>query len=201
MRFLLALLITALLAPALSAKDQRVTDLEAEARRRATNEEFSGVVLVARDGKPILHAAYGYADRERKILNSLDTRLRFGSMGKMFTAVAALQLVQAGKIELGAPLGKYLTDYPNKEVTAVTIEQLLTHTSGTGNIFAPEYFERRLTTREHQDYLDLFGARGVAFTPGSRWTGYLVVVLANLDPPTATGLTEFIVQRLPKKAG
>ena len=183
MRFLLALLIAAFLAaPALSAEDQLHAELGAEARRRAASEEFAGVVLIARDGEPVFQAAYGYADREKKILNSLDTRFRFGSMGKMFTAVAALQLVQAGKLQLDAPIGRYLVDYPNKEVATVTIEQLLTHTGGTGNIFAPEYFERRLATREHQDYVDLFGTRGLAFKPGSRWdySNYGMVLLGRV---------------------
>jgi D-alanyl-D-alanine carboxypeptidase len=163
------LIAAALLSPSLPAQDQLAANVKAEAERRVARDEFAGVVLVAHDGKPIYQAAFGYANRETKTPNSLDTRFRFGSMGKMFTAVAALQLVQAGKLSLDAPLGKYLTDYPNKEVAAITIEQLLTHTGGTGNIFSPEYFDRRLETRDHQDYVDLFGARGVAFPPGSRW--------------------------------
>jgi len=182
MRLSLALLAAILLAPQLQANDDFASGLRAEAERRASSEEFAGAVLVARSGKVLYQSAYGYADRERKVLNSLDTRFRFGSMGKMFTAVAALQLVQAGKLALDAPLGKYLTDYPNKEVAAVTIEQLLTHTGGTGNIFAPEYFSRRLETREHQDYIRLFGARGVDFPPGSRWdySNYGMVLLGRV---------------------
>ena len=182
MRLLLALLSTALLAPALQAKEDFASELRAEAERRAASEEFSGAALVARNGKVVFQSAYGYADRERKTLNSLDTRFRFGSMGKMFTSVAVLQLVQAGKLALDAPLGKYLTDYPNKDVAAVTIEQLLTHTGGTGNIFAPEYFARRLETREHEDYIELFGARGVDFPPGSRWdySNYGMVLLGRV---------------------
>ena len=136
--------------------------------------EFSGALLVARNGKPIAESAYGGQD--------IDTRFRFGSMGKMFTAVAALQLVQAGKLALDAPISKYLPNYPNKDVAAVTIEQLLTHTGGTGNIFSPEYFEHRLDTREHQDYLDLFGDRGVLFPPGSRWdySNYGMILLGRI---------------------
>jgi CubicO group peptidase (beta-lactamase class C family) len=62
------------------------------------------------------------ADREKKIPNTLDTRFRIGSMNKMFTAVAVLQLAEAGKIKLTDPLGKYITDYPNQEIsTKVTI--------------------------------------------------------------------------------
>jgi CubicO group peptidase (beta-lactamase class C family) len=91
-------------------------------------------------------------------------------MNKMFTAVAILQLVQAGKIRLTDPVGRYITDYPNKDVaTRVTIHHLLTHTGGTGNIFGPEYDAQRLQIRTHDDYIALHGARAPAFAPGSRY--------------------------------
>src|SRR5690349_9914535 len=93
-----------------------------------------------------------------------------GSMNKMFTATAILQLVQAGKIKLDDPLGKYLPDYPNKDVaTKVTIHHLLTHTGGTGDIFGPEYQAHRLELKTLQDYVKLYGSRGLAFEPGSKW--------------------------------
>jgi len=67
-------------------------------------------------------------------------------------------------------LGKYLTDYPNKDVASkVTIEQLLTHTGGTGDIFGPDFDTRRLELRTLQDYVKLYGNRGLEFEPGSRW--------------------------------
>ena len=93
-----------------------------------------------------------------------------GSMNKMFTATAVLQLVQAGKVKLDAPLGTYLTDYPNRDVaTKVTIHHLLTHTGGTGDIFGPEFSARRLELKTLGDYVTLYGARGLAFEPGSKW--------------------------------
>ena len=90
-------------------------------------------------------------------------------MNKMFTAVATLQLVQANKLGLNDALGKYLTDYPNKEVAAVTIHELLTHTGGTGDIFGPEFDAHRLELHTLQDYLKLYGGRGVKYDPGSTW--------------------------------
>ena len=90
--------------------------------------------MVTENGKPILAEAYGMADREHKIPNTLKTRFRIGSMNKMFTATAVLQLVQAGKAKLTDPLGKYITNYPNQDVaTKVTIHHLLTHTGGAGD--------------------------------------------------------------------
>ena len=73
-------------------------------------------MLVAKDDRVLFSHAYGLADRKRRIPNTLRTRFRIGSMNKMFTAVAILQLVEAGKVELTAPLGTYLTDYPNRDV-------------------------------------------------------------------------------------
>lgn len=131
---------------------------------------FSGAVLVAKDGKTVFAHAYGLADREKKTPNTLKTRFRLGSMNKMFTAVSTLQLVQDGKLDLKAPFGNYLTDYPNKDIASkVTIEQMLTHTGGTGDIFGPEFEKNRLELKTLQDYVKLYGNRGPEFEPGSRW--------------------------------
>ena len=101
-------------------------------------------MLVAKDGRVLFSRAYGLADRDRRIPNTVRTRFRIGSMNKMFTAVAILQLVEAGKVKLTAPLGKYLPDYPNRDVaTKVTIHHLLTHTGGTGDIFGPDFDAHR----------------------------------------------------------
>ena len=119
---------------------------------------------------PTLADAVGLADRDRAIPNTLQTRFRIGSMNKMVTAVAILQLVEAGKLELTAPVGEYLTDYPNADVaTTVTIHQLLTHTGGTGDIFGPDFDAHRDELRTHHDYVELYGSRGPEFDPGTEW--------------------------------
>ena len=134
------------------------------------DERFSGAVLVTKNGKPILSGAYGLADREKKLPNSTGTKFRIGSMNKMFTATSILQLAQASKIKLSDPFGKYIADYPNKEAASkVTIEQLLTHTGGTGDIFGPQFEEHRKDLRALQDYVNLYGKRGLEFEPGTRW--------------------------------
>jgi CubicO group peptidase (beta-lactamase class C family) len=133
-------------------------------------DKFAGAVIVAKDGKVIFKGAYGMADREKKIPNTLETKFRIGSMNKMFTATSILQLAQTGKISLNEPLGKYITDYPNKEFASkVTIQQLLTHTGGTGDIFGPEFEAHRKELKTLQDYVNLYGKRGLEFEPGSRW--------------------------------
>lgn len=143
-------------------------------------DKFAGAVLVAKDGKPVFEQAYGLADRENHIPNTLQTRFGMASMDKMFTAVATLQLVKAGKLKLDDPVGKYLTDYPNKEVASnVTIRQLLSHTGGTGDFFGPEFDRHRLELHTHEDYIRLFGTRPTRFEPGSRfeYSNYGFVIL------------------------
>ncbi|MGA2096883.1 MAG: serine hydrolase domain-containing protein [Candidatus Acidiferrum sp.] len=152
------------------SQPELVDALRAKLEKDAVANVFSGAILLARDGKTIFTGAYGLADREKKTPNTLNTKFRIGSMNKMFTAVSILQLVQAGKINLADPLGKYITDYPNKDIaTKVTIQQLLTHTGGTGDFFGPEFDAHRLELKTLQDYVKLFGQRGPQFEPGSRW--------------------------------
>jgi CubicO group peptidase (beta-lactamase class C family) len=136
----------------------------------AARGAFSGAVLVARHGTVLYSDAKGLADREAGTPNAVETRFRMGSMNKMFTATAILQLVQAGKVKLDSPLGTYLTGYPNREVaTKVTIHHLLTHTGGTGDIFGPQFAAHRLELKVLDDYTKLYGTRGLEFEPGSRW--------------------------------
>ena len=150
-----------------------VTDLVAAVREKlqkdAAADSFAGSVLIAKDGRPVFAQAYGLADRARKVPNTLQTRFRIGSMNKMFTAVSIFALVQAGKVKLTDPLGKYVPDYPNKDVAAkVTIEQLLTHTGGTGDFFGPEFDAHRLELRTLDDYVKLLGKRAPEFEPGTK---------------------------------
>jgi D-alanyl-D-alanine carboxypeptidase len=132
--------------------------LSARAEKLAGTDQFSGAVLVARNGEVLLHEAWGLADRETGTPNTPDTRFRIGSMNKMFTAVVTLELVEAGKLALDDTVGKRLPDYPNSDVASkVAVRHLLTHTGGTGDIFGPEFERNRLRLREHSDYVNLVG--------------------------------------------
>ncbi|MCY1647521.1 serine hydrolase [Caulobacter sp. SL161] len=133
-------------------------------------QNYSGVVLIARKGKPFTVMAQGFADREHRVPITPTTRFRVGSMNKMHTAVAVLQLAQAGKLDLQAPLITYLKDYPSAAwARKVTLHQLLTHTGGAGDFFGPEYDKNRNALRTLQDYVALYGAREPTFEPGARW--------------------------------
>jgi CubicO group peptidase (beta-lactamase class C family) len=149
----------------------------------ARNDDFCGTVLVAHGGSVALEKAYGLADRAQGSPNSLDTRFNIASMGKMFTGVAILQLVEQGKLSLSSRLSQVLPDYPNQEVARqVTIHELLTHTAGVADWMAsPNYMDLRATLRSVADYVPLFVDQPLDFAPGSQYSysnsGYILLGL------------------------
>jgi CubicO group peptidase (beta-lactamase class C family) len=174
-------------------------------KQEAAADRFSGAALVAKNGTPIFTSAYGMADRDKKIPNTTNTEFRIGSMNKMFTATAVLQLAQAGKLKLTDPLGKYLTEYPNKNIaTKVTIEQLLSHTGGTGDFFGPEFDKHRLELKTLEDYVKLYGTREPQFEPGSRWEysnyGFLLLGLV-VEKASGEDYYSYVREHIFKPAG
>lgn len=169
--------------PAKLALPALIEAIEARAASRAAEDQFSGAILVAQRGRVLFQKAYGLADRANRKPNSLDTQFRFGSMGKMFTAVAIMQLVEKGKIDLEAPIGRYLADYPNQDTaTKVTVAHLLSHTGGTGDIFGPDFNRNKASLRSTKDYVDLYGNRAPEFAPGSRqsYSNYGFILLGRI---------------------
>jgi D-alanyl-D-alanine carboxypeptidase len=182
-----------------------VSALRTKLEQDSAADKFAGAALLAKDGTPVFSGAYGLADREKKIPNTLNTKFRIGSMNKMFTATATLQLVQAGKIALSDPLGKYLTDYPNKDIAAkVTIQQLLTHTGGTGDFFGPQFDAHRLELKTLQDYVKLYGDRPPQFEPGSKWEysnyGFLLLGVI-IERVTGKSYYDYVSENIYKPAG
>ncbi|MFT3897759.1 MAG: serine hydrolase domain-containing protein [Thermomonas sp.] len=159
-----------------------IAALAAKADADAAKDAFSGVLLVARGDDILLQRAWGMADRDAKTPVTLDTKFRLGSMDKMFTAVATLQLVGAGKLSLDGSVGQYLPGYPNAEIAKVTIRQLLTHAGGTGDIFGPEFDRHRLELKTHDDYVRLYGTRGPTHPPGQgyEYSNYGFLLLGDI---------------------
>ncbi len=153
--------------PAKMTVEQLSAEVDPMLTKESVSDEFSGVVLIAKDGKPIWQKAYGLANRETKKPNTMDTTFNLGSMNKMFTSVAIAQLVQAGKLKYTDTLAHALPDYPNKDAAQkITISQLLSHTSGLGDIFGPEFDQKKDSLREVKDYLPLFANKPLEFEPG-----------------------------------
>jgi D-alanyl-D-alanine carboxypeptidase len=126
-------------------------------------------------------------------------------MYKMFTAVATLQLVEAGKLALDDTVLEHLPDYPNRDFArTVTVRHLLTHTGGAGDIFGAEFARRRLELREHADYVALYGSRAAEFPPGVQWRysnfGY-VLLGALIEQASGMSYHDYVDRHVFRPAG
>jgi len=98
----------------------------------ANAQSFSSVILVARNGAPLVERAYGMADREAGRANDLETSFNLGSINKLFTGIAIRQLAAAGKLNIDSSLARAWPNYPNQDVARrVTVHQILEHRAGT----------------------------------------------------------------------
>lgn len=147
------------------------TDLNQYIHGLQQRDEFSGVVLIAKENKPVYEFASGDASKRYSTPINMQTKFNTASMGKMFTAIAILQLVEQGKIDLNTPIIHYLPDYPNKKVAQqITVAQLLSHTSGLGDVFTDKFANSsKEKYRDYKDYFPLFVHQPLAFKPGARF--------------------------------
>lgn len=133
---------------------------------------YSGAVLIVRDNKVIIRKGYGFANRDEKIPNTPNTVFDVGSFAKTFTAAAILQLDASRKLKITDPIGKYLSNVP-ADKTNITIQQILTHTSGLRSDFGT--YED--ITREQA--LERIFKIPLGFAPGSKYAysngGYVVL--------------------------
>lgn len=137
----------------------------------AARDSFSGTMLVAHRGRPVLTRSFGMADKARSVPNTTDTIFCLASVTKMFTAVAIAQLVQQGRLKFEGTLGGYLPGF-SSAAGAITLHQLLTHTSGMGDYHAVDgWFPASATWTSADQVLsatvDFIREAPPAFTPGT----------------------------------
>lgn len=168
---LCALLLAApLLAQPAVSEPELIRRIESHVDSLAKADLFSGVVLLARNGSPVFERAWGFADREAKRPNTVETAFNIGSINKLFTSIAIRQLEAAGRLHLDSTLAMAWPEYPNPDVARrVTIRQMLGHRSGiSGNIFAAPAGRTRHDVRHNNDFLPLIVNESLAFEPGTR---------------------------------
>jgi CubicO group peptidase (beta-lactamase class C family) len=160
--------------PSAPRESRKGSDAEAAAaadaylEQLAVRGEFSGVVLMAKDGKPFFHKPYGFADRAYGVRNRPDTKFNLGSINKTFTQVAIAQLAEKGRLSFSDSIRKHLPDYAGAGADTITIEQLLTMRSGMGDFFGAKYDATpKSRLRTLADYVPLFVDEPLQFEPGT----------------------------------
>lgn len=145
-----------------------------------TDQSFSGAALVAQAGEIIFEKAYGFASRQLKAPNTIETKFHIASMTKMFIAMTALILFEQQRIDLHAKPATYLPELSALDKD-ITIHHLLSHTSGIQDIYeVPELtYEMSKLKHEHGSLLSYLARLPQTFQPGEGWsyssTGYILM--------------------------
>ena len=166
---------------------------------------FSGAVVVAHEGQPIFAHAYGEADRAARRVNTLDTPFNLASNNKMFTALLIAQLEEEGKLAWNDTVGKFVPDWPQAEVREkVTIEHLLTHTSGLGEFWGPAHDAKAASLDTVAEYADLIRSDAPAAEPGRNFrysnNGYVLLGLIA-EKITGKSYYDLVRERIYRPAG
>jgi len=154
--------------------------------------EPGATILVARNSQIIYKKAFGMANLEFDIPMEVDDVFRIGSITKQFTAVAILQLMEHGKLNLQDNIIRFIPDYPTQGYK-ITIEHLLTHTSGIQSYTAMEdYMERMTLDLKPAEMIDYFKNQPMKFEPGTKWEysnsnyfllGYIIEIITGKTYP------------------
>ena len=168
-------------------------------------DTLSGALAVAKDGKLLMSWHGGAADREHAIGVDETTRFRLASLNKMFTTVSILQLQEAGKLSLDDKIALHLKNYPNQQIAeAVSIRQLLNHTSGLGDVFGEEFEKRSQSLRTLNDYWSLASATPLGSTPGSEdgYSNYGYILLGSIiEAVSGQSYYDYVDQHIYRVAG
>ena len=144
-----------------------ISELDNKLNEYYNNKKFNGTVLVAKKGKILYQGAFGYANFDKKIKNTIETKFLIGSATKSFTAIAVMQAREKGLVNLHAPIKKYIPEL-NEELGNLTLHFLMKNSSGL-----PVHLNR-ITELEYRDIsskelIVLYNTTKLAFKPGSKY--------------------------------
>ena len=182
------------------ADAERAAALDKYLAQLASEDKYSGVVLMAKEGTVRFEGAYGYADRGLKVPNAPTTRFNIGSVNKQFTIAAINLLATAGKLSREDSVAKLLPDYPNEQGRKATVQQLLDHRGGISDIFGPDFDERpKAQFRSNADYFHFVSPRPLYFEPGAerRYCNGCYIVLGEIiERVSAMPYERFVTERI-----
>ncbi|NNG25034.1 serine hydrolase [Telluria aromaticivorans] len=156
-------------------------------------------IIVVKDGKTVLRKAYGMADTGKGVKMAPEMAMRLGSITKQFTSTGILMLAEEGKLALDDDITRHLPGYPTQG-KRITIEHLLTHTSGIVSYTSkPGYMTRMAQDLTVAQMIDSFKNDPLEFEPGSRYrynnSGYFLLG-AIIEKVSGQSYAKFVEQRI-----
>lgn len=184
--------------------DQLSTSINNYLSERFKPDGIAASVLVARSGKVVFKKAYGLADQESKTPATTESVFRIASLTKQFTAIAIMQLAEKGLLSLSDDIHKYVPDYPDTK-QPITIEHLLTHTSGIKNVTDMKFPEiMRWKSSSPAEIIDVFKNEPLDFEPGTDFrysnSGYILAGYI-LEKITGKSYEEYMSENIFKPLG
>lgn len=209
MKLIVLVLSTVLVFIACSAQKQesnssilngdKSTKIEALINDYQNLDIFSGVVLIAENGRPIFHKAYGLANRDKNIENTIHTKFTLGSMNKSYTHVLVLQLIEEGKLNFETKLIDVLEGINQSDADKITIEMLLNHTSGFGDYFGTDYMDLKYNEKNIAGILKIIKTLPLNFKPGTENmysnAGYIILG-AIIEKITSKSYAQNVQERI-----
>ena len=198
--FVCAFASTCLAAAAPASLEQKV---DAFLRPYVATNNFSGSVLIARDGRVLVKKSYGLANQELGVVNTPATKFQLASLSKAFTATAVLVLEQQGRLRVEDLVARHLPDYPRGN--EITIHHLLAHRSGIANVNQlPGWDEKSRLPHTPPELVALFRDVPLAFVPGSKFqyanSNYILLAMI-IETISGTTYADFLQKNVFAPAG
>lgn len=181
-----------------------ISETDSYCKRLADSNVFAGNVFIADKDRVIYFKSFGNNSQGKP--NHPEQQFGLASLGKMFTAVGVLQLIQNKQVSLDSTIAVYLPQFKNETLAKeVTIRHLLTHTSGMGDFFEnPEYQKNAGNYKTTSDFLPLLEADTLSFKPGSSWqysnSGFILLALI-IEKVTGNTFVDYVENHILQKAG
>jgi len=167
-------------------------------------DQPGAAALVVKNGEVVLRKGYGMANLELGVPMAPDMVFEVGSVTKQFTAAAILMLQEQGKLRVEDEITKYLPDYPTHG-EKITIEHLLTHTSGIPSYTGlPEWRPRWREDMKVEDVIALFKDKPLEFKPGERWAysnSAYILLGAIIEKASGKSYEQFVEEEIFQKLG
>ncbi|PNX52285.1 MAG: hypothetical protein BV458_10355 [Thermoplasmata archaeon M9B2D] len=167
-------------------------------------DRFSGVVLVAEGDKVVFERAYGMANKSFNVPNRMDTKFNIGSLNKLVTKIAILQLHQKGLLDFDDSVGKFLPEFPEAIAKKVKVKHLISFTSGLGDYFNEKFTASLGRLRKVDDFIPFFIDDELLFEPGEKRqysnAGY-VVLGKIIEAITGQDYYEYVRENIYHPAG
>jgi len=184
--------------------DKSTAAIDSYVQPYVQTENFSGVVFVEKSGRVIFEKAYGFADREKRVHNTRETRFHIASLSMQFTAAAILRLVDQGSITLDQHASDFVQGVEGAD--KITVRDLLTERSGLPDINALANYDD-VVLQQHQTPATLVKAiegKPLLFEPGSKFlreehSAYnllALIVEKKTELPFAAALDTLVFRRL-----